>query len=120
MLSVETTLPQVGLNPTVTILLVESHVSGANGSTDSGRSRLLGMNHVQNGESNARGDNPGSKTSKTWKRQDRKKGEGAEELPLLHVDSSPIQRSGSQSSLLSVQSAGSYKSAVNAFSNFTA
>ena len=38
-------------------------------------------------------------------------------MPLLQVNSSPIQKSESQSSLLSVQSAGSYESAVSAFSN---
>ena len=41
-------------------------------------------------------------------------------MPLLNADGPSIQRSGSQSSLLSVQSAESYGSTVNAFSNFTA
>ena len=49
-------------------------MSGANGSTDSGGSHSLGMSKVQNGESNARGDNPVSKTHKTSRRQARKKG----------------------------------------------
>ena len=78
------------------------------------------MNQVQSGESTAKGDNPGSKTRKTRKRQRRKKVDGGDELPLLQVDSSLIQRSGSQSSLLSVQSVGSYRSAVSSFSNASA
>ena len=43
-----------------------------------------------------------------------------DDLPFLQVDSSSVQRSRSQSSLLSVQSAGSYGSAVSAFSNASA
>ena len=78
------------------------------------------MSHVQRGESNARGDNPVSKTSKTGRRQARKKGVQGDDLPLLQVNISPIQRSESQSSLLGVQSAGSYGSAVSAFSNASA
>ena len=108
MSSDETALPQVGLNPTAATLLVESWVSGANGSMDSGGSHSLGMSQVQCGESNARGNKPGSKT------------QDSEEAGLLQVDSSSIQRSGSQSSLLSVQSAGSYGSAVSVFSNDSA
>ena len=77
MSSDETTTPQVGLNPTATTLLVDSRVSGANGSMDSGGSHSLGMSHVQSGESNARGDNPESRTSKTRKRQERKREKGA-------------------------------------------
>ena len=37
-------------------------------------------------------------------------------MPLLAIDGPSIQRSGSQSSLLSVQSAGSYRSAISAYS----
>ena len=77
------------------------------------------MSKVQSGESNARGDNPGLKTRRTFRGQARKKGEQREELPLLNVDGPSIQRSGSQSSLHSVQSARSYGSAVSAFSNST-
>ena len=119
MSSDETILPQVGCNPTAATLPVESRVSGANGSTDSGGSHSLGMSHVQRGESNARGDNPLSKTRKTGRRQARKKGVQGDELPFLQVNSTPIQRLESQSSLFSVQSAGSYGSAVIAFSNST-
>ena len=88
-------------------------------STDSGGSHSLDMSQVQSGESNARGDNPLSKTRKTGRRQARKKGVQGDELPLLQVNSSPIQRSESQSSLLSAQSAGSYGRAVSAFSKST-
>ena len=58
-------------------------------------------------------------TRKTVRGQARKKGEQREEFPLLNVDGPSIQRSGSQSSLLSVLSTGSYGSAVSAFSNST-
>ena len=61
-------------------------MSGANVSTDSGGSHSLGMSHVQRREINARGNNPGSKTRKTGKRQTRKQGEQREEMPLLNVD----------------------------------
>ena len=120
MSSDETILPQVGRNPTAATLPVESRVSGANGSTDSGGSHSLDMSQVQSGKSNARGDNPVSKTRKTSKRQARKRGVQGDDLPLLQVNSSPLQRSKSQSSLLSVQSTGSYGSAVSAFSNASA
>ena len=41
-------------------------------------------------------------------------------MPLLKVDSSSIQRLGSQTILLSVQSAGSYGSVASSFSNASA
>ena len=88
-------------------------MSGVNSSTDYGGSHFLGM-------SNAREDNRGSKTRKTGRRKARNKGKQREEWLLLHVKGSSIQRSKSQSSLLSIQSAGSYGSAISAFSNFTA
>ena len=78
------------------------------------------MSKVQSKESNARGDNPISKTHKTSRRQARKKGVQRNDLLLLQVNSSSTQRSGSQFSLLSVQSAGRYGSAVSAFSNASA
>ena len=81
-------------------------MSGANASTDSGE------NPVQSRESNTRRDNPRSKTRKTRRIQARKKYKQGEDLPVLHIESFSIQRSGSQSSLFSLQSAGSYKSAV--------
>ena len=93
---------------------------GSPKTTHSWGSHSLGMSHIHSGESNARGDNLGSKTRKTSKKQTSQKGEKREELPLLQVDGPSIQRSGSQSSLLSVQSAGSYGSTASAFSNATA
>ena len=61
------------------------------------------MSKVQSGESNARGNNPESKTRMTGRRQARKKVEQREELPLLNVDGLSIQRWGSQLSLLQYQ-----------------
>ena len=68
-------------------------------------------------EKNTRGDDSASKTRKTRKIRARKKDPDGENLPLLHVHGIPIQRSGSQSSLLNVQSAGSYENVVSVFSN---
>ena len=86
----ETTLPQEGFNPSAATLLVGSRVSGANGSMDSVGSHSLDMSKVQNGGSNARGDNPVSKTHKTSRKQARKKGVEGDVLFLLQVDSSSI------------------------------
>ena len=88
----ETILPQEGLNLSDATLLVGSQVSGSNGSTGSGGSILLDMRQVQSSESNARGDNTVSKTHKMSRRQARKMGVQGDDLPLLQVDSSSIQR----------------------------
>ena len=80
----------------------------------------LAMSQVQRGKSNARGDNPKLKSRKTQRRQEKKKRKEGKELPLLQVDSILIQKSESQTSLLSVRNAGSYKSAVSATSTIGA
>ena len=59
----ETKLPQVSPDLTAATLPVESRVSSANGSTDSGGSHSLDTSHGNNKENNAREGNPVSKTS---------------------------------------------------------
>ena len=61
-------------------------MNGANGSTDSGGSHTLGMSHVQRGESNARGDNPGTKTRKTGKSQKRKTANRGRKWDLIKTE----------------------------------
>ena len=114
------TLSQKGLNPSAATLLVGSQVSGGNGTTDSGGgSHSLDMSKVQRGRVMLGEITPYQKhIRRVEDRQEKREYRGV--TCLFYVDSFSIQRSESQSTLLSMQSAGSYDSTVRAFSDASA
>ena len=113
----ETKLPQVSSDLTAATLPVESRVSGATGSTDSGGSHSLGTSHGNNKENNARGGDPVSKTS-TVSNQTKRIPKVSQQgiMPFIRLNGLPLSRSASQSSLQSVDSTGSTESLVSAAS----